>query len=249
MISSISPLPSVVFNAVGTTLFAAGSYAKQWAIDHDLCVANIRAAEAAGVKTHVYISSAGMGSAIARYWPYGKMKMGVENALREAELECGVVLRPGMIIGDREQSKSWVLGKGIGNLHWVVGRRVRDMIGELRSCYLEMMRLEMSVAIQDCVLICFISQAKIKSSLDELQWLRSARPRKARPRRDSGYSNKLTLSSTDGTNEAVDSAALPNDIHIKKMEVDRGVMMPNGPCSPLSLCVSLNADNQNTCKY
>jgi hypothetical protein len=59
------------------------------------------------------------------------MKIGVEDALREADFECGIVLRPGMIIGDREESRSWVLEKVIGNLHWVVGRRVQDMIGEL----------------------------------------------------------------------------------------------------------------------
>jgi uncharacterized protein YbjT (DUF2867 family) len=125
MISTLSRPPTVVFNAVGTTLFAAGSYAKQRAIDHDLCVANIQAAKAGGVKTYVYISVAGTRSAIARYWPYGRMKIGVEDALREADFECGIVLRPGMIIGDREESRSWVLEKVIGNLHWIVGRRVQ----------------------------------------------------------------------------------------------------------------------------
>src|ERR1700743_1217044 len=59
MISSLSPKPSVVFNAVGTTRAAAGSIQNQWKIDHDLCIENAKAAKEAGVKTYVFISSAG----------------------------------------------------------------------------------------------------------------------------------------------------------------------------------------------
>lgn len=48
--ATLSPPPSVVFNAVGTTFASAGSVAAQWAVDHDLCVENAKAAKAAGVK-------------------------------------------------------------------------------------------------------------------------------------------------------------------------------------------------------
>lgn len=54
MIATLSPPPSVIFNAVGTTFASAGSVAAKWAIDHDLCVENAKAAKAAGVKTYVY---------------------------------------------------------------------------------------------------------------------------------------------------------------------------------------------------
>ncbi|EKV16407.1 NAD(P)-binding domain [Penicillium digitatum] len=53
MISSLSPRPSVVFNAVGTTRASAGSVTNQWKIDHDLCVENAQAAKEAGVKTYI----------------------------------------------------------------------------------------------------------------------------------------------------------------------------------------------------
>ena len=50
MISSLSPKPSVVFNAVGTTRATAGGIQNQWKIDHDLCIGNAKAAKDAGVK-------------------------------------------------------------------------------------------------------------------------------------------------------------------------------------------------------
>lgn len=38
IISSLSPKPSIVFNAVGTTRATAGGLQNQWKIDHDLCI-------------------------------------------------------------------------------------------------------------------------------------------------------------------------------------------------------------------
>ncbi|KAF1824328.1 serine/threonine kinase TIP30/CC3 [Dissoconium aciculare CBS 342.82] len=128
MIAALNPKPTVIFNAVGTTRAQAGSLAEQWKIDHDLCVENIKAAKQAGVKTYLYISGGGTRGLLSRYVPYSQMKIGVEDAIREAGFEHGIVLRPGMIIGNREQPKSIFLETFIGNLHRI-SLALQDMIG------------------------------------------------------------------------------------------------------------------------
>ncbi|KAF9251898.1 hypothetical protein DTO006G1_2497 [Penicillium roqueforti] len=128
MISSLSPKPSVVFNAVGTTKATAGSIQNQWKIDHDLCVENARAAKEAGVKTYVFISSGGTRSLLWGWVPYSKMKVGVEDAIMEFNFENAIVLRPGMIIG-REKSKSFLLEKFVEGLQ-KLGQGIQDKVGQ-----------------------------------------------------------------------------------------------------------------------
>ncbi|KAI4755823.1 hypothetical protein E4T52_02252 [Aureobasidium sp. EXF-3400] len=110
LISTLSPTPSVVFNAVGTTFASAGSVAAQWAIDHDLCVENAKAAKAAGVKTYVYCSSAGTSSSLSPFalTPYARMKRGVENAIKDLDFENAIILRPGMILGRESPKNKWL---------------------------------------------------------------------------------------------------------------------------------------------
>ncbi|KAL1903345.1 Protein fmp52, mitochondrial [Sporothrix stenoceras] len=91
-----------VFSALGTTRQAAGGIANQWKIDHDLNVEVARAAKAAGVKTFVFVSSAGTRSLLARALPYSKMKNGVEDTIKELGFEQAIILKPGLILGDRE---------------------------------------------------------------------------------------------------------------------------------------------------
>ena len=119
MISKLSPKPSAVFNAVGTIRTAAGGIENQWKIDHDLCIENAKAAREAGVKTYVFISSAGTRGLLSRYVPYSKMKIGVEDAIEELDFEQAIILRPGMITGERETPKAPFLEKLVGNLHRV----------------------------------------------------------------------------------------------------------------------------------
>ncbi|KAG9996690.1 NAD(P)-binding protein, partial [Aureobasidium melanogenum] len=110
MISTLSPAPSVVFNAVGTTMASAGSIAAQRAIDHDLCIENAKAAKEAGVKTYVYCSSAGTSGSLSPFalTPYAKMKRGVENAIKELNFENAIILRPGMILGREIPKNKWL---------------------------------------------------------------------------------------------------------------------------------------------
>jgi uncharacterized protein YbjT (DUF2867 family) len=110
LISTLSPTPSVVLNAVGTTMATAGSIAAQWAIDHDLCIETAKAAKAAGVKTYVYCSSAGTSGSYSPFalTPYAKMKRGVETAIKDLDFENAIILRPGMIIGREKPKNKWL---------------------------------------------------------------------------------------------------------------------------------------------
>jgi uncharacterized protein YbjT (DUF2867 family) len=127
MISSLSPKPSVVFNAVGTTRATAGGIQNQWKIDHDLCIENAKAAKEAGVTTYVFISSAGTRGFFSGYVPYSKMKIGVEDAIKELDFEHAIIVRPGMILG-RETPKAPFLQTIFENVN-KLGQGIQDRLG------------------------------------------------------------------------------------------------------------------------
>ncbi|KAL8690763.1 MAG: hypothetical protein Q9218_003867 [Villophora microphyllina] len=129
LISTLSPTPTTVFNALGTSRALAGSLAEQWKIDHDLCISLAHSAKASGVKTFVFISSAGTRGLLSQYVPYSKMKVGVEDAIRDLEFENAIVLRPGFILGARERPKAPVAEMVIRNLHRV-SWGLQDSIGQ-----------------------------------------------------------------------------------------------------------------------
>ncbi|KAK2061297.1 NAD(P)-binding protein [Colletotrichum caudatum] len=105
-LAALQPLPTVVISALGTTRAAAGSIAEQWKIDHDLNVELVKAAKAANIKAFIFISSAGTRSLLSSYAPYSKMKNGVEDAIKEAGLDHGIILKPGLILGQREEGRT-----------------------------------------------------------------------------------------------------------------------------------------------
>jgi len=129
MISTLNPKPSTVFNAVGTTKAAAGGVENQWKIDHDLCIEIAKAAKEADVKTYVFISSAGTRGLLASYVPYSKMKVGVEDAIKDLDFEQAIVLRPGFILGEREKPKAPFMEKIISNLH-KISPSIQDLLGQ-----------------------------------------------------------------------------------------------------------------------
>jgi len=128
MISNLSSKPSVVFNAIGTTRIAAGGLQNQWKIDHDLCIEIARAAKAAGVKTFVFISSGGTRGLLSGYVPYSKMKIGVEDAIKQLDFEHAIILRPGMILGERVTPKAPVFEYLFGSIH-KISPWLQDLIG------------------------------------------------------------------------------------------------------------------------
>lgn len=136
MISSLSPQPSMYFNAIGTTRAAAGGIQNQWKIDHDLCVANAKAAKAAGAKTYVFISSGGTRGLFSSWVPYSKMKIGVEDTIRELGFEHAIILRPGLIL-KRANPKVALLENIVEKLPHVL----QDRIGKITLIGFGMLRL------------------------------------------------------------------------------------------------------------
>ncbi|KAL5343595.1 protein fmp52-2, mitochondrial [Aspergillus crustosus] len=99
LIRTLTPPPTTLFSALGSSSAAAGSIANQWKIDHDLVIDTAKAAREAGTKTVVFISSVGTRNFLIRQSVYGKMKNGVEDALKEMGFETVVVVKPGLIVG------------------------------------------------------------------------------------------------------------------------------------------------------
>ncbi|KAK8084905.1 fmp-52 [Apiospora hydei] len=130
-LAAISPPPTMVFSSLGTTRKQAGGIANQWKIDHDVNIELAESAHVHGVKSFVFVSCAGTQSPLARAMPYLQMKRGVENAIQSLGFEQTVVLRPGIILGEREREhqggpfvKSLVRGVGSFN------RALHDNLGQ-----------------------------------------------------------------------------------------------------------------------
>jgi len=102
-LTSITPVPSIYFSALGTTKAAAGSIAAQRAIDFDLNLSLAVAAQKSGTKIYVLISSTG--SNASSFVPYSKMKGQLEDAVKELGFETTVILRPGLLLGSRGESR------------------------------------------------------------------------------------------------------------------------------------------------
>ncbi|KAL2115865.1 hypothetical protein VTJ04DRAFT_10120 [Mycothermus thermophilus] len=101
-LASIQPPPETLISSLGTTRAQAGGIANQWKIDHDLNVELARAAKQAGVKLFVFVSSTGIRSLLGSMAPYSKMKIGVEDTIKSLDFETAIILRPGLILGERE---------------------------------------------------------------------------------------------------------------------------------------------------
>ncbi|OLN86154.1 Protein fmp-52, mitochondrial [Colletotrichum chlorophyti] len=130
-LAALQPLPTVVISALGTTRAAAGSIAEQWKIDHDLNVELVKAAKTAGVKAFIFISSGGTRGALMNQAPYSKMKNGVEDAIKEAGFDHGIILKPGVILGQREQGRAAesFFQSGVRALGFL-NRGLQDAIGQ-----------------------------------------------------------------------------------------------------------------------
>jgi uncharacterized protein YbjT (DUF2867 family) len=95
--------PKIFFSGLGTTKAAAGSIEAQRKIDYDLNLDLAKAAKESGVDTYVLISS---GSANAQSnFAYVRMKGELEDAVKALGFKHTVILRPGLIVGGREDSR------------------------------------------------------------------------------------------------------------------------------------------------
>lgn len=100
-ISKLNPVPEIYFSALGTSRAAAGSVEAQRKIDLDLNLTMAREAQKAGTKICVLISSAG--SNATSYIPYAKMKGELEDAVKELGFKTTIILRPGLLVGNRSE--------------------------------------------------------------------------------------------------------------------------------------------------
>ncbi|KNG50831.1 d-3-phosphoglycerate dehydrogenase [Stemphylium lycopersici] len=101
--SSASPPPQAMFSALGTTRAQVGSVEAQRAIDHDLNLSLAQAAKAAGADVYVLVSTNGADA--NSYFAYPKMKGELEDEVKKLGFKHTVILRPGLIVGDRQESR------------------------------------------------------------------------------------------------------------------------------------------------
>jgi len=130
-LKALSPFPTAVFSGLGTSRAAAGGVKEQWKIDHDLNVAIAEAAKEAGAGTFVFISSAGTRGMLSSSAPYSKMKIGVEDTIKDLGFDHAIILRPGLILGDREvEHTGGPLMNGIVRGLGMVSKGLTDALGQ-----------------------------------------------------------------------------------------------------------------------
>ncbi|OOF98825.1 hypothetical protein ASPCADRAFT_204539 [Aspergillus carbonarius ITEM 5010] len=102
-LSSLTPPPGIFFSAFGTTRGAAGSFENQYKVEHGLNVELARAARDAGAKVYVLISSTGADKNSS--FGYPRMKGEIEEEVKAMGFERTIILRPGLISGERQESR------------------------------------------------------------------------------------------------------------------------------------------------
>jgi uncharacterized protein YbjT (DUF2867 family) len=100
--------------------------ANQRKIDLDLNLELAKAAKAAGVQTYVLISSGGANASSKMAYP--QMKGELEEGVKALGFKHTVILRPGLIVGDREDSRppEFVIRKIAGFAGHFLGNKAKD---------------------------------------------------------------------------------------------------------------------------
>lgn len=107
-ISSLKPdeVPQIFFSSLGTTKAKAGGLENQRKIDFDLNFLLAKAAKDVGVKTYVLISGGlGASGGTQSSNAFVRLKSEVEVAVKELDFEHTVNVKPGLIVGDRGESR------------------------------------------------------------------------------------------------------------------------------------------------
>jgi len=125
-ISSLSPPPSVLFSSLATTRTAAGGFDNQYKLEHDLNIELAKAAKEAGTKTYVLISSTGADTQSS--FGYTKMKGQIEEDVKDIGFDHTIIIRPGLIIGRREESRLFEgIMQGIASGMGKLNRSLKDV--------------------------------------------------------------------------------------------------------------------------
>lgn len=90
-------------SALGTTRGQAGSLENQRKIDYDLNLDLAKSAKQAGATTYVLVSSGGANP--KSFLAFPRMKGELEEAVKALDFDHTVILRPGLIVGQREDSR------------------------------------------------------------------------------------------------------------------------------------------------
>ena len=101
--------PDVAISCLGTTIKTAGSKAAFAAVDLDLVVAVATAVKTAGARHMITVSSVGASADASNFYLSTKGK--AEQALRALGFDRLDILRPGLLRGNREESRS---GEALG---------------------------------------------------------------------------------------------------------------------------------------
>lgn len=119
-LSSLSPVPNIFISSFATTRGAAGGFENQYKVEHGLNIEMARAARDAGTKVYVLISSSGASKASSI--PYSRMKGEIEEDVKDLGFDKTVILRPGLLGGQREESRPMeaairFIAAGAGKIH------------------------------------------------------------------------------------------------------------------------------------
>jgi len=112
-------------SALGTTRAAAGGLANQRMIDYELNLQLAKAAKDAGVQTYVLVSYTG--ATTKGFTPYAKLKGELEDAVKALGFKHCVILRPGLLVGERKESRptEW-LAQQLARTFGAVGIGLKD---------------------------------------------------------------------------------------------------------------------------
>ena len=97
-------VPQIFVSALGTTKSKAGDMQGQRKVGFDLNLLIAESAKKAGVKTYVLISG-GMGGGENSRIPFVRMKAELEAAVKALDFEHTVIIKPGLIVGARSESR------------------------------------------------------------------------------------------------------------------------------------------------
>ena len=102
---------SAFFSAFGTTRAQAGGLENFKKIDIDVNIDAAKAAKEAGIETYVLVSSgaASSGSMV----PYLKLKGQLEDEVIALKFKNTIILRPGVLLGDRTSNKGFLNNLGV----------------------------------------------------------------------------------------------------------------------------------------
>ncbi|KAK9455228.1 NAD dependent epimerase/ dehydratase-like protein [Dipodascopsis uninucleata] len=102
--NSIPAGTKILFSGLGTTKAAANGFDNQFKIDHDMNLDAAKTAKAQGASTYVLISAGG--AAVDSMFAYNSMKGLLEKDVIDLGFERTIILRPGLIIGDRNEKRA-----------------------------------------------------------------------------------------------------------------------------------------------